>query len=67
METTTYQFEGQKLPVATAEDWEAACSIAAIEWGHAPEGRLVGQPTKWALFDSYGDAFAIADRIGGVS
>lgn len=60
------EYEGELFPLATESDWDSAALASAIEWGPVPEGRLVGQPTKWALMDSYGDVFAIADRIGGV-
>lgn len=63
---STYEYEGQKLPIATSEDWDSAHLIHAIEHGPVPKGRLVGQPTKWVLMDAYGEAFAVADRIGGI-
>lgn len=61
-----YEIEGEGiLPIATESDWDSACRTWAFEFGPVPEGRLVGQPIKWLLMDSYGEAFAVADCLGG--
>lgn len=61
-----YKVEGEGiLPIATESDWDSAAHCWAFEFGPIPEGRLVGPPTKWLLMDAYGDAFAVADCLGG--